>query len=155
MKKKIRIKRKNKPSKGISLRSLIILIMISMLICISAVSIFYNFYIIDEVKTGKMDLTVGEVFGFNLDTDMLHFGIVPPEVSSTKIINVLNNKLHPLLVYFKARGDFKDWVYFDDNYFILSPNETKEARVHVTVPSNAEYGNYTGTYKVIFKRVLS
>ena len=47
-----------------------------------------------------------------------------------------------------------DWVWFSENNFVLEGLESKKIDITVTVPSNASYGNYTGTMATVFKRKI-
>jgi len=120
--------------------------------------LFYsiNKYIVSNevLQTKELDmfLTVSNYTGFNVDTDAIYFGTIPPGGSGKRII-VLHNLDMNSEVLIKKEGNFVDWVVLDEDDFFMEANESKNVSIGVEVPANAEYRNYTGKLNIIFKKV--
>ena len=136
-------------------KHLIVLSFIIALISITATNLFYSFYIIEYVKELDMSLIVGNHAGFDVDTEKLSFGMIMPAGNScTRYVFLSNKKDYPLKVYINFYGDLADWVSVSDNYFILKPGEEKKLSFTANAQKDASYGNYTGTARFVFKRVI-
>ena len=134
---------------------LFILLLVITLISITATTLFYSFYIIDDVREFNMSLIVGDHAGFDVDTERLAFGMVSPGGNSCiRFIDLSNKKDHSLKVYINFYGNFAEWVSVSENYFVLKPNEEKKLSFTAAAPKNAAYGNYTGKARFVFKRVI-
>lgn len=124
------------------------------LICVTSTMLFYSFYVVEDLKVIPMDIVVSDHYGFNLDTDAMHFGMTTSPGSTSRALNISQKGEHPLMVDIKTDGDIGDWVYPDDNGFVLEPGIIKEVMLTINVPENIDYGQYNGTIKVFFKRVI-
>jgi len=136
------------------LKQLVFLFAIIALVSVALTTLFYSFYIVEDVKVVPMDIKVSDHIGFNLDTDSMHFGIStsPGYAGRSFILSHDNEK--PLRVEIKIYGEMADWVYIKENSFVLEPNVSKEVKFEVYVPENIEQGHYNGTIKIFFKRVI-
>lgn len=130
----------------------IILITCVILMTISIVFLVYNYFIIVEVQEYDIDLIVGNMAGFNLDTDKIHFGTLPPGNNAERKFEVQNIDYNRIKVNVKSYGEFKDWIYVNKNNFYLGKGETEEVKVVAYVPENAEIKTYEGKLKIIFTR---
>jgi uncharacterized membrane protein len=99
-----------------------------------------------------MDLKVQNKTSFNLDQDALHFGGVYPGGSSTRNINVTNNKDYPLKVSISMSGKLGKWVLPEQNPVFLQPLEQKDIKFTATAPKDAAYGSYSGEITLIFRK---
>lgn len=128
---------------------------ILMLTCISILTIsvtvlfLNNFFTPDQTIDYKMSLIVGKTPGINADTDMIAFGRLPPTGSALRKID-LGNKGSSKKVEIKASGNLSDWTTVSENNFVLEKNENKTIKIIAKVPSEAEHGNYFGTFRVNF-----
>lgn len=106
-----------------------------------------------EIKEFDMYLTVGEHIGFNVDIDAIYFGTLPQEGAGSRRIILKNDEDFSKKVKISASGELADWVWLEENNFVLSKNETKEVRIYVSPPEYAEFGNYTGKLRITFRKV--
>lgn len=104
-----------------------------------------------QVTEYKMHLIVGDRIGFDLNREVITFGMVTPSGTATRHIDISNGG-HTSRVRITAFGELADWTVVSDNNFILQPHENKIIDVTVAVPADAELDEYTGTLKISFFR---
>jgi len=132
-----------------------ILLFVIAIISITATMLFYSFYIIVDIREFNMTLMVGDHAGFDVDSERLAFGMASPgDNSCTRYIFVSNKKDYPLNVYINFYGKLAEWVTVSDNYFILEPGEEKKLSFSASAPEGSAYGNYTGTARFTFKKIV-
>jgi len=95
-------------------------------------------------------LTIGTNLGFNVDTDALYFGTVPPGLSASRSVYINESNCGKVKVIIKVEGEFKDWVTISDNGFILLREEGKSVDFQVNVPNDAVFGDYNSKVKFYF-----
>jgi len=133
----------------------IILMLIITLTGITATILFYSFYIIADVKEIDMSLLVGDHAGFDVDGERLAFGMVKPASNSCiRYINLSNKRDYPLRIYINFDGNLTEFVSVSDNYFVIKPDEEKKLSFSASAPRDTAYGNYTGTVRFVFKRII-
>lgn len=125
-------------------RTLIVVLLTLTLISGFMVSSFFEYDKID------VQLTVSNIIGFNVGTDALYLGAVPPGNSANRMIHIRNDRFLFGRVNIKTEGAPADWLYVSDNNFYLKKDETKDINVRAVVPKDAAYGEYNGTIKVYF-----
>lgn len=103
-----------------------------------------------DVKELGMYLQVSDYTGFNVETSAVIFGTIPPGGTGKRDITVSNLAATPKQVVIKTEGELAEWVSVEENRFLIQVNESKTINVFVYVPENAEFGNYTGTLKMLF-----
>lgn len=126
---------------------------IVVLLVIGIVSLAYTFLFASEIEEFDMYLTVGDYVGLNVDTDALYFGTIFPDGSGYRTLTLGNDGFFSKRVKIDVTGELRDWVWTAENNFILDRNENKEITVHVSVPKDAEFGNYTGRLRMEFRKV--
>lgn len=127
------------------------------LVIIPVVATFLTqYFLIEKVQTFDAFVTVADRIGFNLNAteDKLYFGAAPPTASLTRTLILDNTDPRPSKVIIKSYGQIKDWIIASENNFILRGNENKTVKIIIIVPENAEFGDYTGKIKLVFKKVL-
>ena len=126
------------------------------LFTISILCISYWFILTDptyDVKEFGMDVYVGTASGFNIDTDAVHFGIVPPGAVSERQI-LLRAGPFRSLIKIEAHGDIAQWVHVSENNFILEANESRLIFIYATVPEGAKIPDYKkGNLRIRFIKV--
>lgn len=137
-----------------NLKKLIVILLCVMLLSISATIALYSFYIIEDKKVVLMDVVISDHPGFNLDADAMHFGMMVSPGRIERAINVSHASDHPLKIDIAFSGDMKEWVYAEENGFILEPNVKVPVNIVLNVPEGVEMGDYDGYIIVYFKRVL-
>ncbi len=103
-----------------------------------------------DVKVLDLHVTVDGKLGFNLDKDKVYFGKVTPENSGTRDVILEHSYNSSLRVKLFKDGEISNWVSIGTNDFLLNPSEKKNVPLTVTVPENTQFGNYTGTLKIVF-----
>lgn len=130
----------------------IIIIFCVILMTISIGVLIYNYFIIVQTQEYDIDLIVGNMAGFNLDKDKVHFGTLPPGNNAERKFDVQNLEYNLIKVNVKTSGEFGKWIYVDKNNFYLSKGESEEIKVIAYVPENAEINTYEGKLKIVFTR---
>ena len=90
--------------------------------------------------------------GVNLDrTDLLDFGRVSPQSAAIgRMVELTNNKEFPILVNTIFSEEIQDFFLEMQEETIL-PGESKNISVWLTMPKEAELGNYSGTVKFVLR----
>jgi len=131
-----------------------ILIIIASLSAVATLSAFWylRFMPVYKVEDLGIDVYVYNKGGFNLDTDAIHFGIVPPGGSGERSMVIRANELRTI-IRMETYGDISGWVSVSENNFVLEPYENRTVLVRVAVPEDAKSPDYKkGTMRVIFSR---
>ncbi|MDD5416594.1 MAG: hypothetical protein PHU12_01310 [Candidatus Aenigmarchaeota archaeon] len=115
-------------------------------------SIFDNTNYLEDINL-NMHIQVNNYTGFNVDTDAIYFGTMPPGGSGQRDITIKNIENHSIKVTILTGGNISEWVSTIDNRFILEPNEERNTTLTVKIPKDAEYGNYTGIAKIRLKKI--
>ena len=128
------------------------------LIAFSLISAFftislYEYFIIEKVYTVDMKLRVSDHFGLNADSDSLNFGSLMPETEGLRDLIVENKADYPLKVEVSTPGQISKWIKISDNNFVLDSGQSKNLTFVAFAPKIG-YGQYNGSVKVIFKKVL-
>ena len=90
--------------------------------------------------------------GVNLDrVDLLDFGRISPQGAAiARLVELTNNNEFPVFVNTVFSKEIKDFFSSNLEETIL-PGESKNISVWLTVPSEAEFGNYSGTVKFVLR----
>lgn len=137
------------------IKELVIVLIVGFLISSTMAFLIYSFYYVEYVKVYGMNITIGDRLGFDTDNKSLTFGMVPPgSQSSTRYIDIVNYENHPVRVDILKKGEMAPWVVFSENTFLLAPKSNQTLTVSAMIPSGIEMGNYTGKFKVMFKKNL-
>ena len=128
-------------------------LVIVIFLSVGVTSLFYGFYVVQEVKTLDISLEVSDRVGINVASDGLRFGKIPVRGSSQKIFSIKNEYDIPLKVVFKVKGDARELVSISDNYFWIQPGEFRELLAVASAPLGTPLGKYDGKLKVYFKRI--
>ena len=143
--------RNKRVSKNKTILLLIVVVLVAAALS-TAISYYYTSKGALEIQKIPMDIKVQQKFGFNLDTDKLHFGGVFPGGSSERGVIIVNNRDFPLKARFYMSGEIGSWVKPEDNPIYLQPSENRTVKFTAKAPENAEFGNYTGEVTVVFKK---
>lgn len=134
-------------------KDITMILIIVLLLSFSATTIYYAFYVIGDIKEIPMNLSVAEFYGFDLNKEMLTMGATQPGGSAKRAVRLENTAGFPIRVQIETHGELEEWTSFSENDFILGKGEHKQIDVSVIVPGEAEYGGYTGSVRITFKRV--
>jgi uncharacterized membrane protein len=133
-------------------RDVIMILIIILLLSVTSTVLYYSFYVIEDVRDIPMNITVADFYGFDLNKGMLTMGVSQPGASAKRMVRLENTAGFPLKVQLKTYGELAKWTSFSENDFILEEGEYKQIDVSVIVPGEAEYGDYTGSVRITFKR---
>lgn len=86
--------------------------------------------------------------GLDVGSSALHFGIVPRNVTSNKLIKLHNGNEVPVKVSLKAYGSISSLVKMEEN-FILAPKKSKTITVKA---GEGKAGEYSGEVQIIIKK---
>lgn len=95
---------------------------------------------------------VAPYVGLSVDKDKLHFGTVPRGGSSKRMLFLNNQDVYEKIVIADIGGSVRQFVTLSDNNFKLARDENKTLYVTISVPKDAEYGNYSGNLVLYFKK---
>ncbi len=118
---------------------------------VATLAAYFWFYDVKIIKY-DMHLYVEKVFGFNVATDALWFGKIPPGGTSERIVNLKNFNPESRTATLYFFGDLAEWVDAGEKKILLGPNESKEVRVVARVPEDAPFGYRGGFMLIVFKK---
>ena len=147
--------KKHSKDKENNIKNIAAFVIIGLLIGFTAALMTYSFWYVEKVRVYNMTLIVYDHIGFDVDNETLAFGMVMPgTASSTRFLNVANGRDYPVLVQFTGTGEMAQWVSLHNTEIVLDPYETREVRVSANPPAEVAYGNYTGKFKIVFKKII-
>lgn len=133
--------------------SFIILLIAILLICVGSVLAIYYTQVIKYVGYRNMDVKVDKFVGLNVDSDAMHFGVVPPTGWADVKLVLTNTYRHKTQIIISLQGNISGMITLSDNNFILEPWENKTVKFTCTIPANAPLNaTYNGRARVVFKR---
>ena len=130
-------------------------LLLAILVCVLLVAVLWWAWserVIAE-QIIPITLTVEQnVVGFNVDTEGLFFGTIPPRGKITRTIVITNNEKIPLRATFFVEGNVSRFVSAKTTSPIVEPHNTTSVNVTATVSPDAAQGNYTGSFIIQFKK---
>lgn len=135
-------------------KNIFILSLIFALLAGTFIAILYYSSLIYDVAYISMDIKISDHPGINVDSDALHFGKATSPGGADRYILVSNDYALPLKVMITSRGELSSWINLNESSFILEPAETRSIKVSAEIPSGVSYGNYTGTLKILFRKLI-
>jgi hypothetical protein len=135
---------------------LLTLLLIAIAIGTSAAS-FAAFHLLFQVPVYDvieypMEVYVDNIVGVNVETDVVHFGIVPPGGSAGREMTVTAGDFDTI-VTFESSGDIAPWVSVSENGFPPSPLQNRTVTIDVSVPDDIVPLAYrSGTLRIIFRK---
>lgn len=133
---------------------LTLLVIAALLFAAGATAFTYSTIIIKEVSRFPMDITVDYRTGLNGDPG-IHFGVLPPQATSTKKIKVNNTYPHSITAALKLQGTLGSWINTDPQQVTLQPGEEYTFTLSATPPTGTPLGTYTGEAQIILKRIFN
>ena len=121
---------------------------------ISFLAAFACFFLPVETMTMEMQITVGNITGFNVGTEVVYFGKVPGRGHAERKLNVTNTAGYSLIAYLYADGNISEFVSFSRNGFVLEGNSTEMVSLMADIPEGTKLGDYSGTLYVEFRRAI-
>lgn len=144
-----------KKSKGLSLKTTSALIIIIFLFGVGMSAFFFGMYKIALVQTFDIKINVenARVVGFSADP-YLDFGTIPGSGGTAqRTINMHNAFDFPVKVNIVTKGEATPYMQFEDNNFILQPDEARTVTAYAVIPGGFNRNaTFRGTAKVIYFR---
>ncbi|MFH1683214.1 MAG: hypothetical protein ABIA37_05460 [Candidatus Woesearchaeota archaeon] len=136
-------------------KELAIILVIVFLLGMTATSLFYSHYLVENVMMVEMSLEIGDKLGFDLEKDILNFGRTAPGVSSvTRFMEISNIEDYPIRIKIKTSGELSEWVTASEYNFVLSAGEIKKVDFVAAPPQDAPQGEYSGKVRVLAMKKL-
>ncbi|HID43461.1 MAG TPA: hypothetical protein EYP30_06780 [Archaeoglobaceae archaeon] len=85
--------------------------------------------------------------------DRLDFGKLPQGMVEKKEILLENNKKKEVLVNPVANGSIAKWITFENNEFRIPAEGNVKQNIYLSIPNDAEPGNYTGYVTFMIREV--
>ena len=85
-------------------------------------TLFYRYYIIEDVWIFDADVTVSDKIGIQADNDAFHFGKIIAGNWGRRNVDIRHDSDHTLKVQVVPSGDIGDWIYVKPNDFFLEKN---------------------------------
>ena len=127
--------------------------LIIVLIIILSFLIAYNILIFTNkpiyTKELKINFIVGDKIGLTINSTTLDYGILIPDTSSTKTINLTNYYNFPIKVKLLINPEMEGYI-FSKNNFIIQPKQTAQNTFTLILPPDTKKGNYSGVAKLYF-----
>lgn len=111
-----------------------------------------DYFVSQQIIDYKMHMIVGDHIGFDLNRKVITFGMVTPSGTATRYIDLSNGE-HNNKVRVTAFGELAKWVTLSENDFVLQPYENKSLKISVFAPADVEFGNYTGSLRIAFRKL--
>lgn len=124
----------------------------------------HSFYLLQDVTVYQTDVTISgnNIGGLNLDSDKLHFGLIPENSPRAyRKMEFQNGKTYPISFRLKMDGDMSEWISYQvplgtysSMRFVVQPGESKEVKIVLDASEDEvtkdEY--YTGQLRVVVRR---
>ncbi|MBI2136836.1 hypothetical protein HYU06_07225 [Candidatus Woesearchaeota archaeon] len=127
------------------------------LIILTALFIAY-FYLtnIFEYEKIKMDVTVGDHIGLNLNSDAVHFGTIDIKKTGeiTREVVITNSVKVPKKIYLFKTGSISRWISPPKTAFLINPWQNETIAIKLSIPAaGVSKGNYSGNLIIISKKI--
>jgi len=142
-----RRKRKPRNSKKILAATVVLVIVVF----ISVINLSFSPGVIEK-KILLAKVIVGDMYGFDLNSSALTFGMLVPGGTSSRGINLVNKYNREIKVDIYSEGDITKFIQVSENNFILKENEAKSVSFTATAPLDAPLGTYEGVISIIISK---
>ena len=106
-------------------------------------------FTLKEMREIEVQLQVSSTAGFNVDSDKIYFGSIPPTGHGQRQVILRNTHAQKALMRLRIHGEIAPWVKIDPAWVVLKPQDERPSTIHVFVPADAPAGNYSGTVEII------
>lgn len=132
---------------------LLLIFLIFVFVLISVFLIYYNNYVLLEVKSLPMSVEIVNysVIGINLNSEGLFFDKLQNNGVGKRGVDIENKYTFPIIVSIKVEGNISKMITVSKNDFIISPGEKTSVLYYCNTGEN-ELGIYSGKTTVVFRR---
>ncbi len=126
------------------------LILLIFIISVPATFIVYKILYKERVQYITVDYNISlHKIGFNLDSNMIHFGTLMPSTTGERTLEVSSD--YNALVMFEVVNI--SYIVLDYNKVTIPKDEKFRMRISAIIPQNASLGYYKGAIKIISQRI--
>jgi len=93
--------------------------------------------------------------GINVDKGSLNFGTLGKGNFAEKKLTIFNPYNYCVEVNLTKSKDVNEFLFLDEENFVLRPYESKKIFVVLNVPQNISVGNYSGFLKVDMRKIFN
>jgi len=135
-------------------RYILYLTFVSLAVLILSLYSWSSYYrSIYQIQKFAMDVYIKNELGFDVGSDAIHFGYVPPGGKAMKNVNITVDDVRTL-VTIESEGNISGFMRLSDNDFILEPYETRKVEVSAVIPKSTQLNKYyNGTLMVILRKI--
>jgi len=124
---------------------LVLLVMVGAALLVSTIYLTS----IRNVQVIPIQLRVSNTSGFNIANEKVYFGTVPPGGHAKREILIPNRGNHVAVIHTIATGEVAQWVQIDHPWIAIAPGTQRTISVHLWLPKEAAYSNYTGNVELV------
>ena len=147
-------KKKEDEEKNIKMnKKKLVLLIILLIILTSIVTLVVYFNIkIYQIRELPMMVEVKNKLALGIyKGEQLNFGIVGQGGAVSMSFNITSNKDADVIII--KKGNISDFVTLSENDFYIQRNELKKIGANLRIPSNTEFGNYSGKLIIILRNI--
>lgn len=124
-----------------------VLILSTILIIVSFISLSLK-----PIYTQEYDVffKVGDRVGFDMRSDSLSYGMLPPEGAGTRDVLVTNDFQHDVSLNIMAESSISGFIEAPESPYIVPAGKNASIPITIRIPSNASFRNYSGKIYFIF-----
>jgi len=119
-------------------------VIIIVLLALFFITLFFIRWNLVEERVIGSSFIFGERVGFDLNSSALTFGMIKTGSTSTRTIEIKNNKNQEVYVSIYSKGEISDFLKVSDNDFSLSEGQNKTVSFSVTAKNDTEKKKYDG-----------
>ena len=120
-------------------------------LCLFSFAIYLKYISVLERIEIVTNLKVGDIPGFDVDTDVLAFGTIAVGTSSKRTLTIENDYDFPIKAEFSVEGDIEEFLVFDEVIF-LDVGESKDVDIRTIILVEDKQGNYSGRFITTIKK---
>ncbi len=147
-KKTLGINKEQKINKRFVISFLVVLVLVLVLVNIWS---FYRERSLWEKKVFDIKVYVGDTLGFDVNAELLVFGIVPRGAVGKRFIEFKNDSNIRKKIDMSVYGEVAPWVWVSDNHFYLDPDQYRKITVSLKPSQDAEKREYHGKLVILIK----
>jgi hypothetical protein len=135
------------------LRNVVILIVLLVVLSSVITAIVIDMNNIIQAQRYPMDVEVknDKIIGINVDPDGFHFGSLYPGGGASRILKIHQIEEDAMVNVIK-KGEMAEWVGNPDD-FIIRKGEDMNISLSISIPKDAEFGNYIGEVIFILRKL--
>lgn len=122
-------------------------------IIIAIILILLFIWIAPEWKERNMSLQVADTIGIEVSYVEITYGTIPPGGTARREVVITNLNNYDKIAQFSVEGTIRDFVVVPGDVVVGAGGNVSLDMV-ANVPAGAEFGNYTGKFKIFLRRAI-